>query len=133
MLVDFFLFFLSLFLNNGKSPRPSKAAFFKLPLNDLIWTLLFIIIHQLFLKNTWKFSICSSFGRQLNQKWGRAGSEHYLRTHIIEPPCFCTYLFYINFSLNKLAVSVNKIVVKALVYEINVISKSLVLYKLACG
>ena len=34
------------------------------------------------------FSICSSYGRQLCQKCGWALSEHYVRTHITEPPCF---------------------------------------------
>ena len=34
------------------------------------------------------FSICSSFGRQLCQNGGWAGSEPYLPSHITEPPCF---------------------------------------------
>ena len=33
------------------------------------------------------FSICSSFGRQLCQNCGWAGSELYVRSHITEPPC----------------------------------------------
>ena len=32
------------------------------------------------------FSICSSFGRQLCQNCGWAGSEPYVRSHITEPP-----------------------------------------------
>ena len=35
----------------------------------------------------WKFSISSSFGSQLSQECGWAGSEPYVRTHITEPPC----------------------------------------------
>ena len=33
------------------------------------------------------FSICSSFGRQLCQNSGWAGSEPYVPLHITEPPC----------------------------------------------
>ena len=33
------------------------------------------------------FSICSSFGRQLCQNCGWAGSEPYVPSHITEPPC----------------------------------------------
>ena len=33
------------------------------------------------------FSICSSFGRQLCQNCGWAGSEPYSPSHITEPPC----------------------------------------------
>ena len=33
------------------------------------------------------FSICSSFGIQLCQNCGWAGSEPYVRSHITEPPC----------------------------------------------
>ena len=33
------------------------------------------------------FSICSSFGRQLCQNCGWAGSEPYVPSHISEPPC----------------------------------------------
>ena len=33
------------------------------------------------------FFISSSFGSQLNQEFGWAGSEHGVRTHITEPPC----------------------------------------------
>ena len=51
---------------------------------------IFSFIHQFF----WKlleilgFSICSSFGRQLCQNYGWAGSERYVRSHITEPPCW---------------------------------------------
>ena len=38
------------------------------------------------------FSICSSFGRQLCQNCGWAGSEPYVRSHITEPPCLHTEL-----------------------------------------
>ena len=34
-----------------------------------------------------KFPISSSFGRKLRQKSERAGSEHYVQTHITEPHC----------------------------------------------
>ena len=37
------------------------------------------------------FSVCSSFGRQLCQNCGWAGSEPYVRSHITGPPCY----FYI--------------------------------------
>ena len=33
------------------------------------------------------FSICFSFGRQLCQNCGWAGSEPYVPSHITEPPC----------------------------------------------
>ena len=36
----------------------------------------------------WKCSITSSFGSQLSQECGWAGSEHYVHTHITEPPCY---------------------------------------------
>ena len=37
------------------------------------------------------FSICSSFGRQLCQNCGWAGSEPYVQSHITEPPCFTIF------------------------------------------
>ena len=37
------------------------------------------------------FSICSSFGRQLCQNCGWAGSELYVQLHITEPPCLILY------------------------------------------
>ena len=39
-------------------------------------------------KTFFGFSICSSFGRQLCQNCGWAGSEPYVPLHIAEPPCF---------------------------------------------
>ena len=39
------------------------------------------------------FSICSSFGRQLGQNFGWAGSEPYVRSHITEPPCYMRSFF----------------------------------------
>ena len=51
---------------------------------------IFLFVHQFFEKKT-RFSgvaICFSFGRQLCQKFGGAGSEIYVRTHINESPCF---------------------------------------------
>ena len=47
-------------------------------------------LNQLFLDkgDYWKFSIPHSFGGQLSQKRSWARSEHYVRPHITEPPCF---------------------------------------------
>ena len=46
-----------------------------------------ILEHSKILKIV-KFSIPSSSVRQLRQKCGWAGSDHYMRTGITEPPCF---------------------------------------------
>ena len=39
----------------------------------------------------WRFSISSSFGSQLTQECRWALLEHYVRTHIIEPPCSTSF------------------------------------------
>ena len=52
---------------------------------------IFSFIHQFFFEkylNFLCFSICSSFGRQLCQNCGSAGSEPYVRSHITESSCF---------------------------------------------
>ena len=43
-----------------------------------------IIIQQYVI--CWTLSISSSFDGQLSQKSGWAGTEYFVRTHIIEPP-----------------------------------------------
>ena len=81
-----FIFVLSSTLINGKSHRPSNPAL--------------IFSNSCFLKDIWflgKFSISSSFG-----SW--AGSVHYVRAHIDEPPCLGISSQYIEpccFSMHK--------------------------------
>ena len=66
---------------------------------------IFLLIHQFFFEkylNFLCFSICSSFGRQLCQNCGWAGSEPYVRLHITEPPCInlswtCPRHFFVCF------------------------------------
>ena len=48
------------------------------------------------------FSNCSSFGRQLCQNCGWAGSEPYVRSHITEPPCFLYSSLSVFFSMENL-------------------------------
>ena len=67
-------------------------------INNFLWpfsvALLYLIgcllndvyVIESFLSHLFQFSL-SSFGSQLCQGFGRAGSEHFVRTHITEPPC----------------------------------------------
>ena len=89
------LFVLTRFLNID-TLQQSNASIFT-PLSYLLWRLsyrsyrifeekdldFFGIRKKYFLG----FSICSSFGRQLCQNCGWAGSEPYVPSHITEPPC----------------------------------------------
>ena len=92
------LFVLTCLPNNGWS-RQSRATFFTL-LSHLFWRRLFCsyIVFENYLKN-WNTIGCS-FGGHLCQKFGWAGSELYVRTHITAPPCysFIIVLWQMNFS-----------------------------------
>ena len=90
ILFDFF-FVLSRILRNIRSHRPSNVAFFTF-LHDLRWKQFYIHRQNFFwskCETSWKFSIFSSFGRQLSENSGYAGSEHQVQTHLTEPPCAC--------------------------------------------
>ena len=82
------------FLNIGISDQSNALIF--TPLSYLLWRLSFLSYTSFFsfLKNSWFFCvfwICSSFGRQLCQNCGWAGSELYVRSHITEPPYSSIY------------------------------------------
>ena len=81
------LYVLSRSLSKRKFRRPSNMALFTL-LSHLSLKKCFKIHTSIVFEhlNFLKFSSSSSFGRQLSQKCGIAGSENYERTHITEPP-----------------------------------------------
>ena len=81
------LFVFTCFLINSWSHQSNAECF--IPLSYLCWRQSFCSHAISFLKRIEilaGFSICSSFGRHLCQKCGRAGSELYVQTHITEPP-----------------------------------------------
>ena len=82
------------FLNIGISHQSNASLFTSL--TYLLWRLSFRSYTNFFFEkylNFLCFSICSSFGRQLCQNCGWAGSEPYVRSHITEPPCSFLKLF----------------------------------------
>ena len=54
---------------------------------------LFVHTPIVFFEKKLGFSICSSFGRQLCQNFGWAGSEPYVRSHITEPLYIYIYIY----------------------------------------
>ena len=94
----FLPFVFARFLNIGISHQ-SNASFFT-PLIYLLWRLSFRSYTSFFKKkylNFLCFSICSSFGRQLCQNCGWAGSELYVQSHFTEPPCIIESQIFLLF------------------------------------
>ena len=60
----------------------------------------------------WKLSISSSFGSQLSQGCGWAGSEHYVGTQISEPACF-SWILVLSLSSSRTFQAQQNICVKS--------------------